>query len=475
MAFTKKGKDVGRINNSVGRNQGSQQNRGSTFRWLTDEEIRRGRQILRLRRKMVQQCSYLCLPLAGMTTKKSWKTAGLPIIFSPKILLERCGLTYVDTPKYMEEVGDGRKLKFQGKCSDLVLEIQGLKIRQEFFIFESLCGVGVRAVGEFGGDTIGGTAGVPPLSGSIVKFLQGGFSKFKRATSKRLKAGIIHPSISSYSSPIILVRKDGGALNKMTIPNKFPIPMIEELLDELAGATIFSKLDLKFVLQLLKDRQMKVNKNKCIFCQSNNEYVGHVISDAGVSADPKKVEAMRNWPTPRDSTTLSGFLGLTRYYKRFVQDYGKIAKPLTQLLKKDGFWWNEKAKKAFEILKVVVSYLPTLAIPDFSKPFVVEAYGSSKGLGAVLLQEESGFVDHAQNKSVYERKLMIVVQAEEVRRKDMKLSGLMADLLVDPNAHTHYEIRKGRLYYHGKLVLSKSSSRIPVIIKELHESPVGWT
>lgn len=70
-----------------------------------------------------------------------------------------------------------------------------------------------------------------------------------------------------------------------------------------------------------------------------------------------------------------------------MQDYGKIAKPLTQLLKKDGFWWSEEAKMAFEILKVVVSYLPTLAIPDFSKPFVVEAYGSSKGLGAVLLQE----------------------------------------------------------------------------------------
>lgn len=96
----------------------------------------------------------------------------------------------------------------------------------------------------------------------------------------------------------------------------------------------------------------------------------------------------------------------------FVQDYGKIAKSLTQLFKKDGFHYNMDAQRAS------VSRLPTLAIPDFSKPFVVETDASSKGLGAVFLQEgrplafwSQAFSDRAQNKLVYEKELMAAIQA----------------------------------------------------------------
>lgn len=130
--------------------------------------------------------------------------------------------------------------------------------------------------------------------------------------------------------------------------------------------------------------------------------MGHIISGKGVAADPKSDEAMAR------SKRYQGFERVLRgYYRRFVQNYGKIARPLTLLLRKDGFLWNEEAQKAFELLKSAMAALPILNVPDFSKPFVIETDASNKGLGAVLLQEgrpvaflNQTLSDRAQKKSV---------------------------------------------------------------------------
>ena len=85
------------------------------------------------------------------------------------------------------------------------------------------------------------------------------------------------------------------------------------------------------------------------------EYLGHLIYGQGVKNDPKKIEAMVNWPVPTSMKALKGFLGLTSYYKKFVNDYGAIAAPMTTLLKKDSFQWSLQAALAFQTLKQAIS------------------------------------------------------------------------------------------------------------------------
>ena len=119
---------------------------------------------------------------------------------------------------------------------------------------------------------------------------------------------------------------------------------------------------------------------------------------------------------PKDITGLRGFLRLTGYYRRFVKGYGDITAPLTKLLQKNSFKWDEEATLAFENLKLAMTTIPVLALPDWSLPFMVETNASGSGLGAVLSQNghliaffSQKLSPRAQSKSIYERELMAVV------------------------------------------------------------------
>lgn len=153
---------------------------------------------------------------------------------------------------------------------------------------------------------------------------------------------------------------------------------------------------------------------------ANNQliYLGHILSAEGVKADPSKITAMVEWPIPEDLKALRGLLGLMGHYHRFVHNYGKIAAPLTTLLKKDAFKWGDEAQNAFEELKKAMTTLLVLAMPDFTQSFELETDASSTGIGVVLMQKGQpiGYFSHAlslkfQFKSIYERELMAIALA----------------------------------------------------------------
>nr|GEW51010.1 reverse transcriptase [Tanacetum cinerariifolium] len=239
-----------------------------------------------------------------------------------------------------------------------------------------------------------------------------------------LKDDLIKPSHSPYSSLVLLVRKKDGtwrfcvsyrALNAITIRDRFPIPTIDELLDELHGAHIFSKIDLRagyhqilffddilvyspsreqhyqhlrHVFNTLAQHRYYAKRSKCTFGVTEVHYLGHVISESGVATDCEKIKAIQDWPKPSTLTGLRGFLGLTGYYRRFVRNYAHIAAPLADLLQKSKLEWNDEAQEAFDILKRAMSTLPVLALTDFSLPFDVTTDASGTGIGAVLSQRD---------------------------------------------------------------------------------------
>lgn len=141
--------------------------------------------------------------------------------------------------------------------------------------------------------------------------------------------------------------------------------------------------------------------------QQSIQYPGHVISEAGVATDPEKTAAMADWPLLTNATKLHGFLGLTGYYQKFILHYGLISKPLTQLLMKKGFKWNEQATSAFIASKTAMMNTPVLALPDFSVPFSVEMDDCDTGVGAVLMQRGHPIVYMSKALGVMNRKLSI--------------------------------------------------------------------
>jgi len=141
---------------------------------------------------------------------------------------------------------------------------------------------------------------------------------------------------------------------------------------------------LRAVLTVLRDNKLCVKRSKCAFATTSVAYLGHVISSSGVAMDGDKVAVVATWPQPTSASALRGFLGLAGYYRRFIKDFGTIAAPLTQLLRKEGFSWTTDATTSFRALQAALSTAPVLQLPDYTKPFMVDCNASGMGFGAVL-------------------------------------------------------------------------------------------
>ncbi|GAV75015.1 hypothetical protein CFOL_v3_18495, partial [Cephalotus follicularis] len=127
---------------------------------------------------------------------------------------------------------------------------------------------------------------------------------------------------------------------------------------------------LRITLETLKQHSLFAKRSKCTFGGSKVESLGHFISANGVSTDPRKIEAILRWPTPKTLKELRGFLRLTGYYRIFVKNYSLLSKPLTNLLKKNAFIWNEEATTTLNELKNVMVSAPVLALPNMQQEFV---------------------------------------------------------------------------------------------------------
>jgi hypothetical protein len=145
---------------------------------------------------------------------------------------------------------------------------------------------------------------------------------------------------------------------------------------------------LRKVLQRLRDCQLYAKLSKCEFWISEVLFLGHIINWEGLAIDPKKVTTILDWKAPKDVRGIKSFIGMSSYYRRFIEGFSKIAKQMTALLaKKVEFKWTLACQKSFETLKEKLTTTPVLILPDVHKPFSVYCDASYTGLGCVLMQE----------------------------------------------------------------------------------------
>ena len=333
----------------------------------------------------------------------------------------------------------------------------------------------------------------------------------EKQVQELLQQGLIEPSDSAWSSPVVLVKKKDGTwrfcidyrkLNAVTRQDAYPLPRIDDSLDALAGSRYFSTLDLtsgywqvplskdaqekssfttrsglwkwkvlpfgltsapatfqrlmeqvlhglhwkslllylddviviapdfsthiqrlEEVLQRLQLAGLKLKPSKCELFQKEVKYLGHIVSQHGVATDPKKIEAIKDWPPPNDVRSLQAFLGTVGYYRQYLPNYATVAKPLTLLTGKKVPWqWTDTEADSFRLLKAGMMSAPVLGYPDPALRYTLDTDASNVGVGAVLSQEQNGverviayysktLAPPERNYCVTRRELLAVVKA----------------------------------------------------------------
>ncbi|GJU28480.1 putative reverse transcriptase domain-containing protein [Tanacetum coccineum] len=194
-------------------------------------------------------------------------------------------------------------------------------------------------------------------------------------------------------------------MNRVCKPylDKFVIVFIDDIL-------IYSKdkkeheKHLKAILELLKKEELYAKFSKCEFWIPKVHFLGHVIDSQGIHVDPAKIESIKYWASPKAPMEIWKFLGLAVYYRRFIEGFSKIAKPMTKLTqKKVAFEWGDKQEASFRTLKNKLCSAPILALPQGAENFIVYCNASHKGLGTVLMQNEKVVAYASRQLKIHEK------------------------------------------------------------------------
>ena len=311
-----------------------------------------------------------------------------------------------------------------------------------------------------------------------------------------LSNGIIEPSTSEWSSPIVLVKKTDGTLrfcidfcrlNSISEADAYPMPQIDNLIDCLGQAKYISTLDLtrgywqvplsenaraktafatqsglyqftvmpfglkgapatfqrlmdtvlqgldnfaaaylndviihsnswsdhlshlQQVFDRIRKAKLTVKQRKCQFAMEKCNYLGHIVGSGQVQPDPSKLEAVKTFTIPKSKKEVRVFLGLTGYYRKFINNYSSLAAPLSDLTRKDipnKIPWSDSCDKAFNTLKQILCSNPVLKTSDFSKPFILQTDASNRGVGAILSQIDDNSEEHPVG--FFSRKLLAI-------------------------------------------------------------------
>ena len=357
---------------------------------------------------------------------------------------------------------------------------------------------------------------------------------------EQLETGRICPSKSPMASPFFFVKKKDGKLrpvqdyrklNEMTIKNRYPLPLISELIDQLTRARYFSKMDVRWgynnirikegdewkaafrtnrglfeplvmffgltnspatfqtmmndifreeiaegwvviymddilvfsktleehrkqvsrILEKLRHHQLSLKAEKCYFEKEEIEFLGLIINRNGIQMDPHKVKAVKDWPVPESKRELQQFLGFVNFYRRFVQGFAKIAKPLMKLTGKNEWLWTELQQTAFEELKREVTSKRTLIIPKPGKPFRMETDASDFAIAAILSQEDEkgiwrpvAFIskslnDAERNYEIYDKEMLAIMYGFYEWAHYLKGNDQITEVLTDHQNLTFFQ------------------------------------
>ena len=382
----------------------------------------------------------------------------------------------------------------------------------------------------------------PPF-GKIYNMSTNELEALKSYIDEMLAKGFIRSSNSPAGAPVLFVKKKNGtlrlcvdyrALNKITIKNRYPLPLAGDLMDRLSSAKVYTKIDLRVgynnvriaeghewktafrtrygsyeylvmpfgltnapatfqsfmndifhslldvcvivylddiliysdnledhrihvrkVLDILRKHNLHARPEKSSFHEDSIEYLGVIISPKGVAMDKGKVDVILAWPAPRNVKELQSFLGFANFYRRFIDNYSGIVKPLTSLLKKEVvFEWSEACENSFQVLKTAFTQAPVLRHYDSEDPIVLECDASDYAIAGIISQyDREGelrpiafygrtMIPAELNYDIYDKELLAIVESFRLWRQYLEGAKYTIQVFTDHNNLQYFTTTK---------------------------------